>query len=115
MREPIVLYASRVRYMRTATEIDEGTVGVHGDHVIITELRQPLELQGIVREDLLRFAAIHLPPLEGEFLGSHPLHLLLERREVFRRKRRRDLEVIIEAVVDRGTESDLRVRIGVTK
>src|SRR5205814_7196401 len=39
-----VLEIGRVRYVRPATEIDERTVRVRGDHLVVAELLQTLEL-----------------------------------------------------------------------
>ena len=45
----------------------------------------------------------------GYFSSDDLLHLLLEGREVFGRERLGDLEVVVEAVVDRRAEADFRV------
>ena len=52
-----VLEIRRVRDMRTAAEIDERAVGVSRDHLVVTQLAQPLELERIFGEALLRLRA----------------------------------------------------------
>src|SRR3954464_16091036 len=96
--------------VRPATEIDEGSVGVGRDDLILAELTQPLELERIVDEDLLGSGTRKLGADEGVFLRRHLFHLGLERGEIFGSEWLVDLEVVVEAVLDRGTEADFCFR-----
>ena len=53
--------------------------------------------------------AIHLLAHERILLRRDLPHLVLERGEILRRERLGDLEVVVEAVLDRRAEADLRV------
>ena len=105
-----VLQVRRVRDVRAAAEIDKGPVRVGGDHLVGTKVADPLELEWILGEASLRFGAIDLLAEKRILLRDHLAHFLLERGQVLRRERLLDLEVVVEAVLDRGTESDVRFR-----
>ena len=96
--------------MRTAAQIDKRAIGIGRDHLTVTELAQTLELERIVNEDALRIRARHLGAHERQLVGRHLSHFGLERGEVFGRERLLDLEVVVEAILDRGTKADLRFR-----
>ena len=66
-------------------------------------------LSGSSTKRLRASAASDLLAHERILLRDDLPHLRLERREILGRERRRDLEVVVEAVVDRRTEADLRV------
>ena len=104
-----MLDAAGVGHVRAAAQVDERTIGVDGDDFVLAQLGEALELERIIGEDFLRFGARDLLPLEGKLLGGDALHLLLEVGEVVGRERLRDLEVVVEAVVDRRAEADLGV------
>ena len=110
VRQLEVLEARRVGHVRAATEIDERTVGVRRDDLVVAQLGEPLELERIVGEPLAapraRFTSSRT---NGYFSADDLPHLVLERGEVLGRERLVDLEVVVEAVVDRRTEADLRV------
>ena len=110
VRQLEVLEARRVGHVRAATEIDERTVGIRRDDLVVSQLGEPLELERIVGEQLLRLRASDLIAHERILLGRDLPHLVLERGEILRRERLGDLEVVVESVVDRRTEPDLRVR-----
>src|SRR5690606_35568260 len=56
--------APRFRYVRSTAEVEEGSVAVDGDDLVLPELFQALELQGVVREELTGFLGRHDSPLE---------------------------------------------------
>jgi hypothetical protein len=98
-----------VGHVRAAAQVDEVAVAVGRDHLALGQVGDALELERVVAEHLARLVARHLAPLEGELLLRDAAHLGLERREVLGRERLRDLEVVVEAVVDGRAEADLRV------
>src|SRR6185436_1036889 len=102
-----VFEPGRVGNMRTATEVDKRAIRVGRDDLVIPQLRESLQLERIVGKPLLRFAAIHLFADEREFFARDLPHLVLECAEILGRERLFDLEVVVEAVVDRRSESDL--------
>ena len=110
VRQLEVLEARRVGNVRAATQIDERTVGVRRDDLVVAELGEALELERIVGEPLLGFGAVHFVAHERILLGRDLPHLVLERGEIVGREGLRDLEVVVEAVVDRRAEADLGVR-----
>src|SRR5688500_5352273 len=95
--------------MRSAAEIHERPVGVDRYHLVRTELLQPLQLERIIGKAPACSGLVDLLPNERQLLGDDLAHLILEHRDVVRRERARDLEVVIEALLDRGAEADLRV------
>ena len=52
-----VLEPSRVRHVRTATEVSERTVGVRRNDLVGTEVVDTFEFEWVVGENLLRFVA----------------------------------------------------------
>ena len=96
-------------HVRTAAQIDERSVGVGRDHFVRAEILDALELERIVGEPLERLAARDLLAHERILLRHDLPHLGLERGEILGRERLGDLEVVVEAVVDRRTEADLRI------
>jgi hypothetical protein len=96
--------------MRATAEVEELAVAVDGDDIALLDLLQPLELVGVVGEQLLRLAALDLTALE-RLIGDDDLrHPRLDPLEVFRGERLLDVEVVVEALGDRRTEADPRVR-----
>src|SRR5687768_15659463 len=63
VRQPVMLDAAGVRNVRPAAQVDERPVGIDGNHLVIPKLGEPLELERIVGENFLRFAAGDLLPL----------------------------------------------------
>ena len=105
-----VLEARRVRHVRAAAQVDERPVGVGRDDLVVAELGEALELERIVGETLLRFARDRPPRARTE--TSPPTTLRISSSNRARSSGVNgcvDLEVVVEAVVDRGTEADLRV------
>jgi osmotically-inducible protein OsmY len=104
-----VLDARRVGNVRPAAEVEEGPVGVDGDHLIVSQFGEPLQLERIVAELLLRLRAAHLLAHEGVLLLRRFLHLRLEVGEILGGEGLRHLEIVVEAVLDARAEADLRV------
>ena len=94
--------------MRPAAQVQEGTVAVDRDHLVVLELLQPLELEGIVGEELPALLLAHAAALEGIVGGDDVAHAGLERLQVFGREGFVHLEVVVEAVLDRRAEADAR-------
>ncbi len=89
-----------------ATEVGERPVGVDRDHLVVAEFADPLQLERIVGEAAVGLVAIDHLAHEG-VVGPHHLdHPGLDRRDVLGRERPRHLEVVVEPVLDRRTESD---------
>ena len=109
VRQLEVFDARRVGHVRAATEVDERPVGVRGDDLVVAQLGEALELEGVVDEAALRLGAIHLFADERILLGRDLPHLVLEPGEILGGERLGDLEVVVEAFVDGRTEADLRV------
>ena len=105
--------------MRPAAEVDPGVLAVagpvHGDGLALGQLHYPL---GLERLALLLEEVAHLgasPHLADErFVGGDDApHLLLDRRQLLLGEGAMlssGREVVVEAVVGRGTEGDLRSR-----
>src|SRR5690625_166926 len=93
--------------MGSPAEVEEGSVPVDADHLVVIELFEPLELEGVIGEELACLFLGDDLPLEGVIAPDDFPHLLLDRLEVFRGEGFVDLEVVVEAMLDRGTEADL--------
>src|SRR6185437_4088169 len=99
--------------VRAAAEVDPVARAVHGDRLVGGELHHPLRLEAFA---LLLEIVAHLvarPDLADEWLvaGDDAAHLLLDRGEILFGERAalgRGREIVIEAVLGRGTEGDLR-------
>jgi hypothetical protein len=102
----VVLQPARVRHVRATAEVDERPVGVRRDHLVRAQVVDALQLERVVGEALLGLGAVHLLAHEGELLGDHLAHRRLEGGEVVGRERRRDLEVVVEPVLDGRAEAD---------
>jgi len=90
-------------------EIDEGTIGVDGDGFVLTQFADAFELQRVVGEAPIGRVPIHLLPHEGVIGRHHRVHGLLDPLEILRRERAGHLEVVVEALVDGGSEADARL------
>jgi hypothetical protein len=78
--------------------------------LVVPQLLQALQLERIVLEPLLSAAAVHLLPHEGVVRLGHLPHLPLDGLEVVGGEGPGHLEVVVEAVLDRRAEADLRLR-----
>ena len=100
-----MLELPRIRHVRATAEVHERAIAIHTDDLVVAKLGESLELERIVGENALRFGACHLLALEGKLLGDDLAHLLLEGLEVVGSERLLDLEIVIEAVVDRRAQT----------
>ncbi len=101
-----MLEPAGARDVRSAAEILEGAVGVDRDGLVVAELADALELERIVGEAPVGLRAVHHLPQERIVAGRHLGHLGLDPLEVLGRERPVHLEVVVEAVFDRGPEPD---------
>ena len=106
-----VVEATRCRQVRSAAEVDERAIGIHRDHLIVAQLFDPLQLERVVLESSFRFVPIDLFAHEGKVLLHHFAHPVFDRCEIFRGEGTLDLEVVVEAIFDSGSEADVRLRI----
>ena len=105
-----MLEPAGARDVRTAAEIDERAVGVHGDRFVRPQFADPLQLERVVGEAPVRLLARHDFPHERIVLRRDLAHLLLDHLEVFRRERARYREIVVEPLVNGRAESDPGVR-----
>ncbi len=106
-----VLDPARARHVWSAAEIQEGTVPIGGDPLILRDLGQSLELEGIIPEELLRLGTLDLTSLEGMVRGGDLGHLGLDPLQIVGGERLLDVEIVVETFVDGRTEADAGVRI----
>ncbi len=102
-----MLKAPGRRNVRSPAEIQERAIPVDRDGLILVELVESLELEGVVTEELTSFVGGHYLPLEPLILGDHLRHLRLEGLEVLGREGFSDSEVVVEALLDRRAKADL--------
>ena len=111
MQQLEVLESPRARQMRAAAQVDERSVGIQGDRLVVCELVEPLQLERVVLEPPLSYFPIHLLALEPIVRPNHLTHLRLDRLEIIGRERSRHLEVVVEPVLDCRPEPNLRFRV----
>src|SRR5205823_500204 len=104
-----VLEIRRIWNVWPPAQVDEGTIGVSRDDLIVREFTEPLQLQWIVGESLARIGRRDFLANERKLFRHHLPHLGLELLQVVRSEWLLDLEVVIESVFDGWTESDLRL------
>src|SRR5690242_10036752 len=109
MKKLEVLEIGRIRNVWPTTEIDEWTIGIGRDDLVVGELAKALELQRIVRELFARLLLRYFLAYEWILLGDDLSHFVLELLEIFRREGMVHLEVVVKTVFDRWTETDLRL------
>ena len=97
---------SRAGDVRAPAQIQKGSVPVDGDLLVVADLAQALQLERVVREEVAGLLARHHLALEGVIGLDHGGHALLDGRDLLRREGLGDVEVVVEAVVDRGAEAD---------
>ena len=101
-----VLHFPGGRHVRPSAQVQERAVLVDRDHLVVGHLLQPLQLERVIGEELPALLLADAAPLEGEVGGDHLAHARLEGLQVFGREGFVHLEVVIEAVLDRGAEAD---------
>src|SRR5690606_24064000 len=87
--------------VRPAAEIEERPVAVDGDDLVIPHFLEPLELQRVVGEQLPRLLLGDDAALERVVAPYDLPHPLLDFLELLGREGAVDLEVVVEAVLDR--------------
>src|SRR5256885_13412275 len=102
MKKSEVLEIRRIGNVRSATEIDEWTIGVSRDDLVVGKFAQSLELQWIIREFFEGLLLRDLLSHEWILLGDDLFHFVLELLEIFRGERMVDLEVVVKTVFDGG-------------
>src|SRR5256885_2605813 len=105
------LYRLRVLQVRAAAEVGEVALGVEGDRALGGVDELALVVLTLLGEEALRLLGVALLALPGAaFLQLAP-DLLLDLLERVLADRLRELEVVVEAVLDRRADRDLRSRI----
>ena len=92
--------------MRAAAEVHEGAVGVDGDDLVVAQLRDPLQLEGIVGEAAVGLRPGHHLAHERVVGPDYLLHHAFDLQQVLRGEGPRHLEVVVEAVLDGRAEAD---------
>ena len=96
--------------MRTAAEVDELALPVERDLAVVGQAGfDMLDFQALAQilAELQGFVAVHFHPLERLVLLDDLGHFGLDLGEIFFRKPPVGLEIVIEAVLDRGAERQL--------
>ena len=103
------LDAAGAGHVGAAAQIDERAVGIDRDHFVGAEIVDPFEFQRVVDKSPFCFFSTHFFTREEIILLRDLGHFLFDGLEVFRRKRPPDVEVVVEPILDRRTEPDLRL------
>ena len=96
--------------MRPTAQVHERPVRIDRDRLVVTQLGDPLQLERVVCKAAISLGPVHHLADERIVGGRDRLHLGLDLLEILRRERPGDLEVVVEAVVDRRPEPDRRRR-----
>ena len=97
--------------VRAAAEIGEVALRVQRDRALGGVDELDLVLLAFGREPLARLVGRDLVAVPGAAFGQLALHLGLDRLEVGVVDRSRELEVVVEAVLDRRPDRDLDARV----
>ena len=105
------LHAAGRRHVRAAAEIPVVAALVERDRLALGDVREALDLVGLAAslEELPRLLARHLDALEGVVRLRDLGHLGLDRGEVLLAEAVLEVEVVVESVVRRGSDVELRV------
>ena len=101
-----MLQFARTWEVRALTEIQEGSVLIDRDHLVVVELLEPLELERVIAKKPTSLCLVDLSALKRLIRIDDLGHLLLEGLKIFRGEWSVHLEVIVETIVDRGAEAD---------
>ena len=101
-----VLHPPGAGHVGAPAQIQEGAVTVDRDDLVVVELLQALQLEGVVGEKLPGLGLVHPAPLEGVVGLDDLLDLGLEGLQIVRREGLVHLEVVVEPLVDGGAEAD---------
>jgi hypothetical protein len=97
--------------VRAAAEIDEVALRVERDVALRGVDQLDLVRLSLGLETRSRLVTADLRPLPRTALRDLALDLVLDRREVCLVDRLRELEVVVEAVLDRGPDRDLHAGV----
>ena len=105
------LDAAGRRHVRAAAEVPVVAALVERDRLALGDVREALDLVGLAAslEELPRLLARHLDALEGVVRLRDLGHLGLDRGEVLLAEAVLEVEVVVESVVRRGSDVELRV------
>ncbi len=97
--------------MRSPAEVDEPVVAIGGDllasaHLALIDVLDDLQFELVVREHVERLFTGHGHPLEGLILGDYLRHPGLDLFQVLGGEGLGDLEVVVEAVLDRRADGE---------
>ena len=98
--------------MRAAAEVEPVALEIDLDRLVAGNGIDQLDLESLALVAEHLFCLFARPDLlrEGFVARDDLAHLLLDRREIFRRERLVAEEVVIEAVLDHRADGDLRAR-----
>ena len=108
--QPVVLQSPGAGNVGPPAKVQEGAVPVDGDDFVRGELLEALELEGVVGEEVSGLVPGHDPALEGMIGAGDFVHALLDGLQLLGREGLRDLEIVVEAVVDGRSEADSGTR-----
>jgi len=99
--------------VRARAEVGELTLTVEADDGVLRQVVDELHLIGLLLllHELDGFLARQLEPLELQLFLADLAHLGFEGIEMLLREIERGVEVVVESVVDRGTDGQLDIRI----
>ena len=100
----------RAGHVGATAEVDEWTVRVDRDDLVVGQVGDPFELERVVGEPAPRLGAIDFFANEGVIRLHDLAHPRLDALEILRCERSGDIEIVVEPVFDRGTKPDLGVR-----
>ena len=96
--------------VRPAAEVDEATHLVGADDGVGRQIADQFQLVGLVGKEGFGLLLAYLAPLERLVCGDQSLHLRGELGQVVLPHRPREIEVVVEAVLDRRTDGHLGAR-----
>ena len=97
---------SRGGDVRPPAEVEEGAIPVDGDDFVLGELVEPFELERVVGEEFAGLVPGDDAPFEGMVGTDDFAHALLDGLDLVRGEGLGNIEVVVEAVVDGGPETD---------
>ena len=104
---------ARRRKVRSAAEVDERALAVEGDLLPLGKVLYELDLVGlmILAHERDRLFARKRKPLDGKVALDDLFHLRFDLGKIFHRDGRLEINVVIIAVVDDGTDGEFAGRI----
>ena len=101
---------ARVGHVRSAAQVGEVALRVDRDGLALGQVLDELALVRLALESVPRLEPVQLPALERLRLGHDLAHAALDGGDVLGRERPLDVEVVVEAVLDGGSDGELRHR-----